>query len=95
MPNTWSATIVDYNKKNADLYVGVSFTNGVTTFTESVYATGLGLSDVALRVQNILTALNSNDTLANVVAASVVTGIPVATIPLPPPQTSITSGPVA
>lgn len=77
----WTATVVSTDYNNKILLVGVSFTNGQTTFTDSFDMTGGNLDSLTQRIQGRLNLLSINDSLVlgikSSIASSVVINSPI------------------
>lgn len=72
--NPWTGTIQSIVHQNGNLLVGVSYTNGVTTFTESMNMNGSNAVSINQAVQNRLGTLNQNDILVATITPSILGG---------------------
>lgn len=70
----WTGTIQSIVHQNGNLLVGVSYTNGVTTFTESMNMNGSNAVSINQAVQNRLGTLNQNDIVVATITPSILGG---------------------
>lgn len=70
----WTGTIQSIVHQNGNLLVGVSYTNGVTTFTESMNMNGSNAVSINQAIQNRLSTLNQNDIVVATITPSILGG---------------------
>lgn len=71
---TWTATVVSTDHTNGNLLIGVSYTNGVQTFSESLSMNDATQATLTSAIQNRLKTLNSNDALVSTINTNVKAG---------------------
>lgn len=70
----WTGTIQSIVHQNGNLLVGVSYTNGVNTFTESMNMNGSNAVSINQAIQNRLGTLNQNDIVVATITPSILGG---------------------
>lgn len=70
----WTATVQSAEHTNGNLLIGVSYTNGIQTFTESMNMNGSTQTIITNAVQNRLNTLNQNDSVVTSITPTVKAG---------------------
>lgn len=71
--SAWTGKIVSTDTSKGTFLIGVQYTNGVTTFSESLDVTGGIMADITVKIQNRVVALNNNDILLPIIQNSIQT----------------------
>lgn len=71
---TWTATVVSTDNTNGNLLIGVSYSNGIQTFSESLSMNSANQTILTKSIQNRLATLDSNDALVSLITPAIKTG---------------------
>lgn len=71
----WQATVVSTDYEKGNLQIGVQYSNGVQTFSESTTINGNNVNGLVQVIQSRLATLTANDALVATITPSIQSGL--------------------